>query len=192
MEPQGIKILGAGGHALVVAEIIRAMGLKCAGFLGRGECRREVQGVTLPELVDSPLFIAIGDNSRRRLIAENLQAIYPVLISPRAYISPSSLIGEGSVIMPMAAIETGAQIGRHCIVNTSAVVDHECRLADYVHISPGAVLCGNVFVGQGAWIGAGAVVLPGISIGADAIVGAGSTVLRDVPPSTTAVGVWKG
>ncbi|MCM1376923.1 MAG: acetyltransferase [Clostridium sp.] len=186
-----MKILGSGGHAKVVAQLADSLGITINGMLGKEECTREVEGVTIPDSIDSPLFIAIGDNKRRSIIGKNLEADYPVLISPAAYVSPTALIGGGTAIMPMAGVQADATIGRHAIVNTGAIVEHDCRVGDFAHISPGAVLCGGVNIGEGAWIGAGAVVLPGVEVGAWAIVGAGTTVLANVPASTTAVGLWK-
>lgn len=172
-----------------MASIARSLGIRVEATLGRDDCDREVDGVTVPSRVDSPLFIAIGDNRLRRRMADNIEAEFPVLIAPSAYVDPTAVIGEGTVVMQHATVQAGAVIGRHCIVNTGAVVDHECRLADFVHVSPGAVLCGNVKVGEETWIGANATVIQGLTVGARSIVGAGSTVLTDVPAGVTAVGL---
>lgn len=183
-----LYLLGSSGHAKVVEDIAASLGVAVGGRLGLDDCQREVDGVRLPERVESPLFLAVGDNDRRRRMGENLDADFPVLVAPSAIVSPSAKIGEGTVVMQNAVIQADCQIGRHCIVNTSSSIDHECRLADYVHVSPGAVLCGNVEVGECAWIGAGAVVVPGVRIGARAIVGAGATVRHDVPAGATVFG----
>lgn len=183
-----MKILGAGGHAKVVADIITRLGIPFEGALGLEECEVEVEGVRIPSSVNGPLCIAIGDNRRRELVARNLPADYPSLIDPSAVVSASARVGEGTVVMQHATIQADASIGRHCIVNTAAVVDHECELADFVHVSPHATLCGGVKVGEGAWIGAGAVILPGIHIGARAVVGAGCTIRHNVEADTVAFG----
>lgn len=185
-------ILGAGGHAKVVAETAQRLKIAIDGYLGREACTRTVGDVSVPESLDAPLFVAIGDNRRRRLVAENCEGEFPVLVDPDASVSQSARIGCGTVVMRMAVVQADVSIGCHCIVNTSAAIDHECRIGDYSHISPGAVLCGGVTVGEEAWIGAGATVIPGVTIGNRAIVGAGTTVLADVPEGVKALGVWKG
>ncbi len=57
------------------------------------------------------------------------------------------------------------------------------------HVAPGVHLGGEVTVGQGALIGIGASVMPGRSVGAGTVVGAGAVVTRDLPAGVTAVGV---
>lgn len=190
-KPAAMQLLGAGGHAKVVAEIIRESGIEFLGALGREDCTREVDGITIPHSVDVPLCIAIGDNRKRALIAANLEADYPPLISSHAYVSPSASIGEGTVVMPGAAVMADANVGRFVILNTRCSIDHDCRIGDFAHISPGATLCGGVSVGEGAWICAGATVAPGVTIGDRAVVGAGSTILADVPAGVKALGLWK-
>ncbi len=185
-----MKLLGAGGHARVIAETAAQCGIDVEGFIDRDECDRDVEGVKIPSKVETPLFLAIGDNDRRRRMAGNLKAEYPVLVSPAAYISPTAVIGEGSVVMAAAAVQSGAIVGEHSIINTGAVVEHDCRLSSFVHISPNATLCGGVAVGEGSWVGAGATVLPGVRIGEWSVIGAGATVVHDVPSGMTVKGVW--
>lgn len=185
-----MKLLGAGGHALVVAEIAANNGFTDIAMLGIEECDRQVDGVSVPSSVEGPVFIAVGNNDRRRRIARNLNADYPILIGKTAYVSDSAKIGKGTIVMPQAAVQPGTKIGEHCIINTGAVVDHTCTLGDFVHISPNATLCGDVVVGEGAWVGAGATVLPGRKIGKDAVVGAGSVILHNVPEGKTVVGIF--
>ena len=187
-------ILGDSGHARVVADVARSAGQEVTAMLGHDACTSEVDGVTIPAAVDSPLFLAIGSNGLRRRMANAIrarfpEAVFPTLKAPSAVVAPDVSLGEGTVVMQMACIQTGSAVGSHCIVNTGAVVDHDCRLGDFVHVSPHATLCGGVEVGNGAWIGAGATVIQGIKIGANAIVGAGSTVLHHVPANATVYGV---
>lgn len=111
------------------------------------------------------------------------------LIHPRAWVSDTANIGNGTQILGMAAISEFVTIGKNCIINTSAIVDHDCILGDGVHIMPGATLAGCVEVGDFASIGSGAVVLPRVRIGQSAIVGAGAVVTKDIPPGDTVVGV---
>lgn len=186
-----IYLLGAGGHAKVIADIIARCGSRVVRTLGREECSRKVGEVTIPAEAPGTMVIAIGDNQRRRLVAENLSGEYAVFVDPSAVVSESVDIGAGTVVMQHATIQTDSRIGRHCIINTAASVDHECEIADYCHVSPGAILCGNVTLGEGAWVGAGATLIPGVRIGKGATVGAGATILADVPDGVTAVGVWR-
>lgn len=196
-------IFGAGGHGKVVADLIRAAGMDVAGFVDQSGVGRvaEPGGAVVVGLQDEflsggkpsslPATVAIGNNRVRHELIQKLTDLgweLPVLIHPKAVISPSATIGHGSHVMAGAVINAAAQIGEGVIINTNATIEHDVIIHPAVHISPGAVLAGEVEVGQGAWVGAGAVVINGVEIGANAIVGAGAVVIKDVPAGATVVG----
>ena len=212
MPPRRSRFLiwGAGGHGRVVADLVRACGHDLAGFadgevgkLGRvvepGGARaildeRELLklldgGGELPDRVDA-VALGIGDNRARMAALGRLagRCAQP-LVHPSAVVSPSAVLGRGTVVFPLAVVNAGARIGDAVIVNSAAVVEHDCALAGGVHLSPHATLAGNVSVGERSWVGAGATVIQNLEIGADATVGAGAVVIRNVPPGCTVVGV---
>lgn len=189
-------LYGAGGHAKVILDILRACGCAvvdciCDDFVAA----RELCGVPVVRGNDVPAgtaIVSIGDNEARRRVVAFLQGRgnvnFATAIHPSAIVSPSAKIGAGTVVMPGALINAGANIGEHCIVNTGASIDHDCVLGDFVHVSPHATLCGGVSVGSGTWIGAGTVVIQGISVGDDSLVGAGSVVAKSIPSRAFACG----
>ncbi len=188
-----IAIIGAGGHGLVVKDLIECLG---KAFVFADEFKTgEIDNYTiLPvhELIHNnyqSAIIGIGNNQTRRKIAGNYPLIYVSLIHPKAIVSQSiGSLGIGSIVMAGAIVQTHVSLGNHCIINTAAVVEHECRIADYVHIAPRATICGNVSIGEGAMIGAGAIVLPGIQIGSWSTIGAGTVVTKDVFDFETVIG----
>jgi UDP-perosamine 4-acetyltransferase len=197
-----IVILGAGGHAKVVIELIRETGGVIAGLTDSNPAPRSVLGVAvvgddtaLPRLLADGVrhaFVAIGDNRARAAAAQAATGLGLVLVnavSPRASVSGSARLGRGVAVMAGAVINAETVIDDLAIVNSGAVVDHDCRLGRGCHVGPGAVLAGGVTVGAGALIGAGASVTPGRSVGAGAVVGAGACVVEDVEPGAVAVGV---
>lgn len=134
--------------------------------------------------------IGIGDNARRKALAETLRGLeWEVVIHPRSYVHPSAQLGPGTVVFAGAVIQPGTVLGGHCIVNTGATVDHDCRIESYVHLAPGVHLAGGVEVGEGTMVGIGGSVGPNIRIGRWTVVGAGAVVVRDLPSHVTAVGV---
>lgn len=184
-------LYGAGGHAKVIMDILKAEGKQVEALIDDNEGVDELMGVKVLHNVNcgiSPLIVSIGNNRIRRLIAEKVDAVFGRAIHPSAIISDSVKIGVGTVVMQGAIIQACTQIGRHCIVNTGATIDHECVIDDFVHISPGTTLCGNVHVGEGTWIGAGTVVIPGVKIGKWTVIGAGSVVDKDIPDGVLALG----
>lgn len=189
-----LRIIGAGGHGRVLADIAEAMGYAEIAFLDVSYPELTRSGAwdvigTPADLDGCAVALGIGDNLTRLRLVENVPGDLITLIHPSAAISHHAEIGAGSVICAGAIIAPFARIGRGCIINTGASVDHDCVVSDGVHISPGARLGGGVFVGTRSWIGIGAVVREYKSIGADVIIGAGAAVTRDVSEGVRMGGV---
>ena len=154
-----IELIGDGGHAAVIRDLIRSRERLDKAF--------EADGI----------IIAVGNNRDRKREAESRKGThFTYLIHPSATVASSALIGMGTVIMAGAVVQARAVIGMHCILNSGCTVDHDAVLADFVHISPGANVCGAVEIGEGAWIGANATVIQGMKIAPWTVVPAGSTV----------------
>ena len=206
MEEQPIVLIGAGGHAAVVASIIEALGtFFVVGYTAPAtgsatiSCRYRYLGddSVLPALFRQGVRLAApglggtGDNRPRCALYERILAMgfeFPPLKHPAAVVAPNVVLGEGCVVAPCAVVNTGARIGINVIVNSGAVVEHDIVIGDHVHVAPGAVLCGGVKVGRLAYIGAGAVVIQGVTVGEGALVGAGAVVLKDIEPWTVVAG----
>ncbi len=198
-----IVLVGAGGHAAVVAEAALLAGLEIAGFFddspGATLSAVAADARRLGGLADAgrrppaPLIVALGDLAlRRRVIRALAEAgvrLGGAVAHPRAFVAPSATLDAGVFVGPGAVVHSRASVGPHAIVNSACVLEHDCRVGENAHIAPGAVLGGGVIVGDDALIGLGARVLPGIRIGARAMVGAGAVVIRDVGVGETAVGV---
>ena len=184
-------LFGAGGHAKVIKEILEAQGCCVEAFVDDNPALTEHKGRPVFHSADgmSPMIVAVGMNADRKAIVSRLNCEFGVAVHPSAIVSPSAVIGEGTVIMPGAVVNADAVIGRHCIVNTGASVGHDCRLEDFCHVAPHATLCGTVHLGEGVWIGAGAVVIQNLSVGAWSVVGAGSVVIDNVNGHETIAGV---
>lgn len=198
-----VIIIGAGGHAKVVADIVKSSGDQIVGFLDDNIDLRDntifedkiVLGTTRVEDVekykDNYFIIGIGSNRVRKIISEK----YPELnwytaIHPSAIIGSNVEIGEGSVVMAGTIINTGTVIGKHCIINTSSSIDHDNVLEDYVHVSPGSHLAGAVKIMKGTWICAGVTIINNITIGKNNVIGAGATVIRNIEEeNSTFIGI---
>jgi UDP-N-acetylbacillosamine N-acetyltransferase len=203
--PPPLIIWGAGGHACVVADIVRLVGAYAiVGFLddepgrcGEPFCRAAVLGSR--EQLDGlrakgvkHLIVAVGSCPARLVMAEIAHSHgfrLTVAVHPQAIVADDAIIGAGTVIAAGAVVSPGALLGACVIVNTRASVDHECELDDGVHIGPGAHLGGRVTVGRGAWVGLGAAVRERVTVGAGALVGMGAVVVEDIPAGMVAYGV---
>jgi acetyltransferase EpsM len=200
-----VAIWGAGGHALVVADIVSSLGrFSIAGFLDEiaperaGESfatARVVGGLeALPKLVNMGVkhFLpGVGNPGSRLRMLPTLERHGVSLANachPSSIVAKDVTLGAGTVLCAGAIVCTGAKVGNVVILNTACSVDHHCSIGDGAHIGPGARLAGGVQVESGAWIGIGAIVREGVTIGMNAIVGAGAVVLHDVPPGDVVVG----
>ena len=201
MKP-GVVIVGAGGHAKVVIEILRSTGERvdwCIAATGAPALCLDVPVLTgdahmerLRQEGYSRVFVAIGPNQLRdRLAASAVAAGLSLIsaISPHAIISPSANIGGGVAVMPGAIINAAVHVEDLAIINTGACVDHDCVIGRAAHVGPQCGLAGNVEVGDRTLLGVGCSVVPGARIGRDAIVGAGAVVVSDLPDGVTAVGI---
>lgn len=189
-----LVILGAGGHGRVVLDTAVAAGWTLRGFIDGtktiGEDINNLSVIGGDRLLDDPSFlaehlfvVAIGDQEARRRLSLGICAKGGQLATvrhPACVISPSALIGDGTVIIAGAIVNANARVGRFCILNTGCTVDHDLVLGDGVQICPGANLAGRVRCENAVFVGTGAAIIPGISIGAGATVGAGAVVIRNV------------
>ncbi|GAA0193177.1 acetyltransferase [Fulvivirga kasyanovii] len=194
MKVENVYLIGAGGHAKVVTEILNLSGKKIFGVFDDNPKLSVFAGLpVLGKIKDfragqGKAIIAIGDNNLRKAIADDMCGFYVSALHPQSIISSSVEISDGTVVMAAAVINPDVIIGKHCIINTGASVDHDCQVGDYVHIAPRATICGGVHIGEGTLIGAGASIVPGVKVGRRAVIGAGSTVISDIPDFSVAVG----
>lgn len=192
-----VIIIGAGGHAKVVADIVIKAGDKLLGFLDDNKKASVLDGYDVIGTIkdcknfsdDTEFVIAIGDNNVRKKISCEYNLKWYTAIHPSARIGICCQIGEGSVVMANAVINPCTKIGKHAIVNTAVVIEHDNVIDDFVHISPNATLCGEVTVGERTHIGASAVIKNGISIADNVIIGVGSAVVKDIEASGKYVGI---
>lgn len=202
-----IVILGGGGHARVVADLIRALDIAIYGVVDPDE---DSVSLRLPiekflsssddsvlDLDPNKIHLAIGVGSRlgsnaRRHLFDKFSAAgfqFPPLVHPTAYVATDARLGPGVQIMAGAIVQSGSEFASCSIANTRSSIDHECNVGAFAHVAPGATLCGCVSIGANSFVGPGAVITHNLTIGAEAIVGAGSVVLRDVPPAATLWGI---
>ncbi len=201
-----IIILGAGGHAQVVADILLRMreagqGVEPAGYLDDDPSLhgKEFLGIRvlgafemLPAVEHDAVVLALGDNSLRKKVFTRLEASgedFVTAVHPRAVVSPEVSLGRGCMICAGVVVNTGTRIGDNTFLNTYASVDHHNDIGDHAHIAPGVTLGGEVVVGDEALIGIGATVMPRVTVHERSVVGAGAVVCGDIPAGARVFGV---
>ena len=199
---KSLAILGASGHGKVVAETAELLGWSSICFFDDAypekseHSKWQVIGNTCDLIANHKAYdgvhVAIGDNRTRQIktlrLKENKVTITSI-IHPKAEVSASSIIGDGTAVFANVVLNAQVKIGEGAILNTSCSIDHDSVIGDYSHVSPRVGVAGHVVLGQRSWLGIGSTVIQCITIGADTVIGAGSVVLQDIPAKTIAVGV---
>lgn len=185
-----LLIIGGGGHGRSVAEAARATAeFVVVGFLDDVFPKLErvwnipVLGVVADLVrwrfeVDFAI-VAIGNNVlRQRVCGELRRAGFSLatVIHPRAIVSPTAMIGDGTAIMAGAIVGTEARLGEGVIVNCGAVVDHHCSVADFAHLGVNAAMAGGSVLGTCAWMQAGSALGYGVEIEAERVLAPGGAV----------------
>lgn len=193
-----VIIIGTGGHAKVVADIVLSARDHLVGFITSDSSIDNFMGwpvlgrdTEYDKFTDCYFVIAIGNSGVRERISSSMDSVkWYTAVHPSASVSAMyTSIGDGSVVMANSVINPYTQIGRHCIINSNATVEHDNRIEDFVHVSVGAELAGTVKIGKRTWIGAGATVSNGIRICQDCMIGAGAVVVKNIDISGTYVGI---
>lgn len=205
MENEKIVVLGAGGHARVILDILIKNHWDVAGIVDRKiSLKEEFEGYpilgdddALHDIFKSGVCHAaigigyVGHSKVRNHIYQRLKQIgyrLPNIIHPRAVIASDVSMGEGNAVCAGSVINSGAVLGNLGIINTNAVIEHEVFIGNNVHAAPGSVILGAVSIMDNSFIGANSTVIQGKRIGQNVIVGAGSTVIRDIESNVTVAG----
>ena len=198
MKHNKLVIVGSGGHASVVLDAAKQMN-RWDSYIVLDEKPNGIV-LTVDDLYQqrhkykdsSDFFVAIGDNTvRKRLLEELALEGFSIasIIHPSAVVASSVVIEEGSCVFARAVLNPFIQIGMGVIVNTSASIDHHSSIGAFSHVCPGAVLAGNAKVGEGCFVGTGAVISNLLNIANDVTLGAGAVVVKSIDEAGTYVGV---
>jgi len=192
-----LLILGAGGHAKVLLEVLF-------------QEQRKIIGVATPHLDSGAHYLglavigsdeAVFEYDTQEVLLINGVGSLPEkkhrwdlsvtmrergyrfgsVIHPNSTIATDVLFAEGVQLMAGAIIQPGCKIGRDSIINTGVKIDHDSIVGDQCHIAPGVTISGDVQVGNNVHIGTGVHVIQGINIGEGSVIAAGTTVYKDVP-----------
>jgi len=200
-----IVILGAGGFAREVAELIHDLGPHCGfellGFIDRDDSRAgEVQnGVEILGTIErvsgvEGLTAVPGSGElriRKRQLAEIAAAglASPSLVHPSVIMSRSVELGPGCIVCSGAVVSTNVTIGANVLVNCMSAIGHDVTIGDNVVVSSGSRISGGCQIGDEAFLGTSAVLLPLVKVGAGATIAAGAVATRDVNDGESVFGV---
>jgi len=192
-----VIIMGTGGHAKVITDMLKLSGREVLGFVtpdlkvDTEFCDKNVLGndavINKYSSAEIELANGVGSLPRKNLrweLAEKMRQQgykFATIIHPDAVIASDVSLGEGVQVMAGVVIQSGTQVGQDSIINTGALIDHDCKIAENCHLAPGVVLSGGVVVGKYSHIGTGVKITHYITINKNCIIAAGTTVHNDVP-----------
>ncbi|MDI4671253.1 NeuD/PglB/VioB family sugar acetyltransferase [Pseudoalteromonas shioyasakiensis] len=204
-KPLGYLIIGGGGHAAALAEILLKQGKKLVGIVAPEIIAGQVVFKTIPHFKNDDdvlrfdkqevmLVNGIGamprQNLRERLYHYYTQQGYQfaTVIAESALVSEFALLADGVQVMNNAVINIGTRIGENSIINTSSTIDHDCTIGGQCHIAPGVTMSGQVTVENNVHIGTGANIINNVEIGQSAIISVGANVTKPIRKSSVVFG----
>lgn len=197
--PSNLIVVGAGGHALSVADAALSAGWTVVGFYspnGTGPASTlspVLSSLDSLDLSDTAFALGIGTNHSRETVAQDIskrfaQTEIVSVVHAAAWVSSHATVNPGAVIFAHTSVGPGSTVGRGALLNTGASLDHESSLGDYASLGPGARTGGNVSVGERTMIGIQAGIVHGVTVGSDCVVGAHSLVNSDLDSNIVAWG----
>lgn len=206
MSKLGYLIIGGGGHASALAEILVKQNKQLLGVV--------TPCITAGHTIFNPLQHFLHDDDvltipvNRVLLVNGIGAMprqtlrekiytrftglgytFATVIADSALISDFATLAQGVQIMNNAVINIGSEIGENTIVNTSASVDHDCVIGAHCHLAPGTTLSGQVNIENNVHIATGANITNNVTIGAKSIIGVGANITKSVCAKSIAYGV---
>lgn len=202
-----VILIGTGGHALIMIDIINAMNkYKIIGVTTKNPDQTSFfEGI--PVIGDDDVLksykqkginsVAIGiggfiNNSARKAIYNRIKGLgFNVIraIHPQSVISPTALLGEGVTIFAGVIINPYVKVGDNVIIATGATIDHETEIENHILVSAGVTIGGYTLIKEGALIALGAKIISGIKVGKNAFVAAGAVVVKNVPDEASVYGI---
>ena len=205
-----LVMLGAGGHARVLQEVLSEVGFELHGFVAPRDTESKLG---LKADGDEVAWLGADDNLLEfapadHLLVNGLGSAGSLAVRTSVYakfrkagfkflqveastamVSRTASLHEGVQVLHGAIVHVDALINENTIINTGAIIEHGVVVGANCHVSVGSVICGDVAIGNSTHIGAGATVIQGIEIGENCIIGAGAVVISDVPDNHMAIGV---
>lgn len=144
-----LLILGAGGYGHVVREIAED-----SGIFDKIDFLDDSSPLAIGKFGDAEKFlkgypnavVALGNAELRLGYIEKLRAAgfqIPAIISPKAYVSKSAKIGNGTIVEPFSAVNANSEVGIGVLLRCGSVIDHNAKVGDFCYIDCGVVVKAN-------------------------------------------------
>lgn len=201
-----VVLLGAGGHALVLLEMLQQLEFEIAAIIAplsknehpaltRYKRLEQDSDVTTFSVQDVWLVNGLGAlpssiETRRKSLFNDMKAKgyeFLTVISPHATVSQYADLEEGVQVFAGSIIQAATRIAMNTIINTRVSVDHGCAIGAHNHLAPGVTLSGGVITEKDVHIGTGAAIAQGVMISEGSVIGCGAHLVRDVPQNSKVI-----
>ncbi|KAA1162036.1 pilus assembly protein [Pseudoalteromonas fuliginea] len=205
MKNKPLLIIGGGGHAAALAEILLKQNKKIVGvvapeLIAVGNVfdgielfhndddilKFNPQDVLLVNGIGSMPFKLLREAIYNRF--KKLGYEFATVIADSAIVSDYSVIGCGVQVMNNCVVNCGAAVRDNTIINTSSSIDHDCIIGAHCHLAPGSTLSGQVVVENNVHIATGSNVINNITIGRNSIIGVGANITKSIPANSIVYG----
>jgi len=144
--------------------------------------------------VSSKLFVAISASQMNKSRAavyfrlKSLGCTFASYVSPMAYVSKYSTIGENVFIFEENVIQNGVEIGNNTILWSGNHIGHQSKLGSHVFFSSHVVVSGFCKIEDYCYFGVNSTLVDHVNIGRGTLVGAGTLILKDTEGDSVYVG----
>ena len=172
-----IIVIGAGGHAASVIEVINstkhyrivklvdpktpaAHGYSCLQdeSLLKAYCKNgqiELGAIAIGSVFDWSAKLRGVD------LLKSVGLVAPPIIASTAHIACNVKLGFGTVVHHHAFVNADTTVGEYCTINTGAILEHDVVVGNYCHIAPGAIILAGAMIDDYCLIGASVIVPAG-------------------------------
>ena len=196
-------LVGAGGHAAEIVDYLSFSSkhdpnfdIRLIGVIDDDTSNYEHYSFNIPFLggikshivEDCFYLMAIANIKFRSSIVSQLKSTGAKFIGyahPLALISPSAIIGEGTVVSHNVSIGPKVKIGNFNVLNSRCTIGHDTEIGDFNFISPGVSLGGNTLIGSGNLLGTHSSTMPSVKIGNDNKIAAGMVIADEIGDKET-------
>ena len=178
-----ICILGFGGHAKSCVDLIESTKkFKIIGIISQKKNKINQKFLKKYKIIGTEKDfkkiykicknIVIGISFYKNLplrdkVFENLKKIgfkLPIIVSPRSYISPGTVVDEGTQIFHGVTINKNANIGPNCIINSHSLIEHDVNIERNSQISTGVIVNGGCVIKKNSFVGSGSILRENIKL----------------------------
>ncbi len=136
-------------------------------------------------------IVAVGEPTAREMLYRKLKDVrisLATLLDPTAIISPSSQIGEGTIVCEFSTIHADVVLGENCLVQPYACIGHNISVGKHSVFSSFCAPGGNSVFGNCVYCGMQSSIKEGLTVGDNAIIAMAAAVFCNVPAGAVFVG----